>query len=192
MSVLLSALLTLRTWAHSRAALQLEVLALCHQLQVLQRTRPRRLRLNDGPLALGRAFARVDRMARGTRHRQARNTPSRLVGSPERKELWPRLIRTKRAMKAVATFAYGITFKVRELQRNQDDSDPNARASGCFWTPKKNPHEMGSKKGNVTRRRKMRCSQVIENIGSSGRIRTYNPPVNGVTQVVGLAGSSCR
>src|ERR1700716_2797706 len=45
MSVLVSLLLTLRTWAHSRAALQLEVLALRHQLQVLQRSRPRRLRL---------------------------------------------------------------------------------------------------------------------------------------------------
>ena len=45
MSVLLSLLLTLRTWARSRAALQLEVLALRHQLQVLQRSRPRRLRL---------------------------------------------------------------------------------------------------------------------------------------------------
>jgi hypothetical protein len=45
MSVLLCVLLSLRTWARSRAALQLEVLALRHQLQVLQRTRPRRLRL---------------------------------------------------------------------------------------------------------------------------------------------------
>ena len=45
MSVLLSLLLILRTWACSRAALQLEVFALRHQLQVLQRTRPRRLRL---------------------------------------------------------------------------------------------------------------------------------------------------
>src|SRR5580704_6827458 len=45
MSVLLSILLTLRTWAHSRAALQLEILALRHQLQVVQRTRPRRVRL---------------------------------------------------------------------------------------------------------------------------------------------------
>ena len=45
MSVLLSLLLTLRTWARSRAALQLEVLALRHQLHVLQRNRPRRLRL---------------------------------------------------------------------------------------------------------------------------------------------------
>jgi putative transposase len=45
MSVLLSVLLTLRTWARSRAALRLEVLALQHQLQVLQRSRPRRLQL---------------------------------------------------------------------------------------------------------------------------------------------------
>jgi putative transposase len=45
MSVLLSLLMTLRTWVRSRAAIQLEVLALRHQLQVLQRTRPRRMRL---------------------------------------------------------------------------------------------------------------------------------------------------
>jgi putative transposase len=45
LSVLLSLLLTLRGSARSRAALQLEVLALRHQLQVLQRTRPRRVRL---------------------------------------------------------------------------------------------------------------------------------------------------
>jgi len=45
MSAFLSVLQTLRTSAHSRAALQLEILALRNQLQVLQRTRPRRLRL---------------------------------------------------------------------------------------------------------------------------------------------------
>jgi hypothetical protein len=45
MSVLVALLLTLRTWARSRAELRLEVLALRHQLQVLQRSRPRRLRL---------------------------------------------------------------------------------------------------------------------------------------------------
>src|SRR5437773_12394706 len=45
MSVFLAVLQTLRTSAHLRAALQLEILALRHQLQVLQRTRPRRLRL---------------------------------------------------------------------------------------------------------------------------------------------------
>ena len=44
-SVLLSLVLTLRTWARSRAALQLELLALRHQLTVLQRSRPRRLQL---------------------------------------------------------------------------------------------------------------------------------------------------
>ena len=44
-SVLVSFLLTFRTAARSRAELQLEVLALRHQLQVLQRARPRRVRL---------------------------------------------------------------------------------------------------------------------------------------------------
>jgi hypothetical protein len=44
-SVLRSLLLTLRTLARSRAALHLEILALRHQLAVLQRTRPPRARL---------------------------------------------------------------------------------------------------------------------------------------------------
>jgi hypothetical protein len=39
-SVLRSLLLILRTLARSRAALQLEIPALRHQLDVLQRTRP--------------------------------------------------------------------------------------------------------------------------------------------------------
>ena len=45
MSVLISLVPTLRGIVRSRAALHLEVLALRHQLQVLQRSRPRRLRL---------------------------------------------------------------------------------------------------------------------------------------------------
>ena len=45
MSVLLSLLLTLRSWARSRVALQLEVLALQDQLQVLNRSQRHRLRL---------------------------------------------------------------------------------------------------------------------------------------------------
>ena len=45
MSVLVALLLTIRTRARSRAALQLEVLALRHQLHVLQRSRHRRLQL---------------------------------------------------------------------------------------------------------------------------------------------------
>jgi putative transposase len=44
-SVLISLLLTLRGLVRSRIALHLEVLALRHQLQVLQRTKPPRLRL---------------------------------------------------------------------------------------------------------------------------------------------------
>lgn len=44
-SVIVSLLLTVRSCLRSRAALQLEVLALRHQLQVLNRSRPRRVRL---------------------------------------------------------------------------------------------------------------------------------------------------
>src|SRR6266487_1973752 len=45
MSVLISVLAALRGLIRSRAVLHLEVLALRHQLQVLQRSQPRRLRL---------------------------------------------------------------------------------------------------------------------------------------------------
>ena len=45
LAVLISFLLTLRGLVRSRVALHVEVLALRHQLQVLQRSRPRRLRL---------------------------------------------------------------------------------------------------------------------------------------------------
>jgi putative transposase len=44
-AVLISLLATLRGAVRSRAALHLEILALRHQLQVLQRSQPRRLRL---------------------------------------------------------------------------------------------------------------------------------------------------
>ena len=54
----------------------------------------------------------------------------------------------------------------------------DARASGYFFPLTKSPHEMGSEKGNVKIRRKIRRPQIVEKIGSSGRIRTYNPPVN--------------
>ena len=58
MSVLLSFALTLRTWARSRAALQLEVLALRHQLQVLQRSR-RRIRLAKADRWLWALLSRI-------------------------------------------------------------------------------------------------------------------------------------
>src|SRR5215475_8748601 len=44
-SVLISWLATFRDVVRSRAALHLEILALRHQLQVLQRSRPRRIHL---------------------------------------------------------------------------------------------------------------------------------------------------
>src|SRR5262245_15719269 len=44
-SVLVSLILTVRVSLRTRAALQLEILALRHQLQVLERSRPRRVRL---------------------------------------------------------------------------------------------------------------------------------------------------
>ena len=44
-SVIVSLLFTLGASLRDRAALQLEMLALRHQLQVLERTRPRRVRL---------------------------------------------------------------------------------------------------------------------------------------------------
>jgi hypothetical protein len=44
-SVLVSIILSIRSWFQSRAELQLELLALRHQLQILNRSRPRRLRL---------------------------------------------------------------------------------------------------------------------------------------------------
>src|SRR5437867_13390694 len=50
--------------------------------------------------------------------------------------------------------------------------------------------KMGSRKGNVKIRRKIRRPQIIEKIGSSGWIRTSNPPVNSLMQVVYLVGSS--
>lgn len=52
MSVLRALLHTLRVSLRSRAALQLELLALRHQLAVLERTRPRRLRLDRVDRAL--------------------------------------------------------------------------------------------------------------------------------------------
>ena len=44
-SVLVSLVASLGSWLRSRAALQLELIALRHQLQVLNRARPRRLQL---------------------------------------------------------------------------------------------------------------------------------------------------
>jgi putative transposase len=59
MSVVLALLLSLRSCARSRAVLQLEVLALRHQLQVLQRSQPRRLRVAQADRLLWVWLSRV-------------------------------------------------------------------------------------------------------------------------------------
>ena len=58
-SVIVSLLLTLRASLRDRAALQLEILALRHQLQVLERSRPRRLRLTRADRLLWVWLSRV-------------------------------------------------------------------------------------------------------------------------------------
>ena len=59
MSVLISLLATLRGFVRSRAPLHAEVLALRHQLLVLQRSRPRRLRGSD-PGDASKVLPRID------------------------------------------------------------------------------------------------------------------------------------
>jgi putative transposase len=59
MTVLRSLFLTLRLSMRTRAALQLEILALQHQLQVLERSRPRRLRLTGSDRLLWAWLSRV-------------------------------------------------------------------------------------------------------------------------------------
>jgi hypothetical protein len=76
MSVVLALLLTLRSCARSRAVLQLEVLALRHQLQVLNRSRPRRLRL-----------AQADRLLRVWLSRVWNEWPASLVIVKQRRSL---------------------------------------------------------------------------------------------------------
>jgi hypothetical protein len=85
MSMLIALLATLRGVVHSRAVLHLEVLALRHQVQVLQTlatatlsSRPR------GPVALGVIVTRLARLANGDPRRE-RATVS--AGEPERRHL---------------------------------------------------------------------------------------------------------
>jgi putative transposase len=58
-SVIISLLVTLRSSLRTRVALQLEILALRHQLQVLERTRPRRMRLTRADRLLWSWLSRV-------------------------------------------------------------------------------------------------------------------------------------
>ena len=75
-SVVVSLLLTLRVSLRDRAALQLEILALRHQLHVVNRSRPQRLRLTQADRMLWVWLSkRLGRMAGSHRDRQARDGP---------------------------------------------------------------------------------------------------------------------
>src|SRR5262245_22494583 len=70
-SVLVSMILSVRSWLQSRAELHLELLALRHQLYVLNRSRPRPVKAcAGGPVALDVALTRVARLANRTGDRQ--------------------------------------------------------------------------------------------------------------------------
>ena len=73
-SLLISVLMTLRGIVRSRAALHLEVLALRHQLQVVQRVASTTTASGEGgPVVLGVAVTHVEQLANHTRHRDARD-----------------------------------------------------------------------------------------------------------------------
>jgi hypothetical protein len=73
--------------------------------------------------------------------------------SAERKSLDADLSNEAAAENVIATFACGITLNVRGYRKLGRQVILSTRASGCFWTSKKNPHEMGLEKGNVSRDR---------------------------------------
>src|SRR3982751_4764545 len=83
-SVLISVLAMLRGVARTRAALHLEILALRHQLQVLQRSRPRRLHLAKADrwlwvwlsVCLERLASNTHDRETGDRHRVASPGPA--------------------------------------------------------------------------------------------------------------------
>ena len=71
-SVVVSLLHSLRFLVRSRASLHLEIIALRHQLAVVNRSRRPRLRFDGGRSnAVGVALARLARLALGGSHRQA-------------------------------------------------------------------------------------------------------------------------
>ena len=59
MPIVIAAILSLRSLLRTRAALQLEILALRHQLQVLERSRQPRLRLTTADRLLWVSFSRI-------------------------------------------------------------------------------------------------------------------------------------
>jgi hypothetical protein len=71
LSVWIAILQTARLSPRSRAAIQLEILALRHQLHVIQRSRRRRVHLTEADRLLWVAGARLGPVAIRSRHRKA-------------------------------------------------------------------------------------------------------------------------
>jgi hypothetical protein len=77
MTALFIVVLTLlRASIRSRLELAAEILALRHQLAVLQRTAPKRRRLRMIDRLLGTALARLDELAAGPADRDTRHRPA--------------------------------------------------------------------------------------------------------------------
>ncbi len=60
----------------------------------------------------------------------------------------------------------------------------DSRASGCLFAFAEHPHEMGSKKGNVKRRRKIRRPQVIERMAPRAGLEPATLRLTGGTRSV--------
>jgi hypothetical protein len=86
------------------------------------------------------------------------------------------------ALDAIARSRLAVRRTARDESHSSDALRLHRRPGGA----------KGQERGQHTAKRDRRPAKVVEfpeGIGSSGRIRTYNPPVNSVTQVFGLAGS---
>src|SRR6266496_4150988 len=59
LNAFLSAVVSIRSWFRTRASLQVEILALRHQVAVLKRSQRRRLRLNSGDRPLWVGLSRI-------------------------------------------------------------------------------------------------------------------------------------
>jgi transposase InsO family protein len=117
-SALISLLLTLRTVARSRAALHLEILALRHQLQVLERTRPARVRLTRSDRVL---WVWLSRMWHGWR-------TSLVIVKPETVIAWHRRgFRLFWSWKSRRPFGRPpVHLELRDLIRTMSEANP-------FW-----------------------------------------------------------
>jgi hypothetical protein len=115
-SVFVAFLLTLRSLARSRAALQLEVLALRHQLQVLERCRPQRLRLTRADRVL---WVWVSRLCRDWRRALVIVKPDTVIAW-QRKRF--RLLWTWKSRRRVGRPP--VSPDVRALIRTMSDANP--------------------------------------------------------------------